>query len=76
MNSHQRRKSRRYWAYQYEVMPRDWKVGVAMVAWCKEQFGPLWKERWHVRYVCHFPTEIIFWFRDSKDATWFKLMWL
>lgn len=76
MNSHQRRKAARYWQYQYDLGAQDWKKCIVLVAWCTNHFGLHGKDRWHFRYISHYPTEIIFWFHKDADAAWFKLNWL
>lgn len=76
MNSHQRRKAARYWKYRFELIPRTTEECVSLLAWCNEQFGSMSRDRWHCRYFSYFPTELIFWFHNEKDAAWFKLTWL
>lgn len=72
MNSHQRRKERRYWTHEVYVGPIDYDTYYSMWVWCHTQFGQNVRDGWRWKPRTYFTK----WqFDKTEKATMFALRW-
>lgn len=75
MNSHQRRKSRRYWKYQIEFKVTD-DVNVEDIKqWCKDNIGKKYVVWGFDNSFWYQGEDQLFYFNKDKDAVKFTLKW-
>jgi len=73
MNSYQRRRARRYWKYTVEMdYQNDDKDPWAARTWLEQNMGEIGR-RWGGQAS---QNPWVFFFHDSKDATFFSMKWL